>query len=260
MKKENEIITKNSVEHLSLEGEGGTQCRVRGKVNKAGLICTPSSVLRASSKAEILFNNTPLCGTSPARGAEKEALCAKHPSRGKWIGAFTLIELLVVVLIIGILTAVAVPQYQKAVNKSRFALLQSMATSYANAVQEYYLANGDYPTHFNTLVLDTPGDLKQTANPYGSGKDTGTCAHNDEIYCCVLPKKEGQSASIICGRQDYSFAYQKNFTHKRTECVAKKDNLQAVHLCSSLGQFRTDANMPTPDGHRSGYSYYTLLN
>ena len=58
---------------------------------------------------------------------------------------FTLIELLVVVLIIGILASVAVPQYTKAVEKSRAAGVIQKVKSLQNAVDMYLLAN-DWPT------------------------------------------------------------------------------------------------------------------
>lgn len=58
---------------------------------------------------------------------------------------FTLIELLVVVLIIGILSAIALPQYQFAVERSRAAEAAINVKALANACEMYYLANGDYP-------------------------------------------------------------------------------------------------------------------
>ena len=54
---------------------------------------------------------------------------------------FTLIELLVVVLIIGILSAVALPQYQKTVLKSRAAEAWTNLSALRKAVEVYCLEN-----------------------------------------------------------------------------------------------------------------------
>ncbi len=70
------------------------------------------------------------------------------------LGGFTLIELLVVVLIIGILAAVAVPQYEKAVWKSRAAELRTSTRTLATAQEAFYLAANDYPHQFDEVDLD----------------------------------------------------------------------------------------------------------
>ena len=55
---------------------------------------------------------------------------------------FTLVELLVVVLIIGILSSVALPQYTKAVEKSRISEVLTRTSSLEKVMDLYVLENG----------------------------------------------------------------------------------------------------------------------
>ena len=63
---------------------------------------------------------------------------------------FTLIELMVVILIIGILAAIAIPQYLKAVERSRVAKSMQILGDAANAQKIFYMQKNyfaaDYPS------------------------------------------------------------------------------------------------------------------
>lgn len=67
---------------------------------------------------------------------------------------FTLIELLVVVLIIGILSAVALPQYTKAVEKARLSEALINAKVLLDNANILLLENGGFPTNQTSLITD----------------------------------------------------------------------------------------------------------
>ncbi len=89
---------------------------------------------------------------------------------------FTLIELLVVVLIIGILSSIALPQYKRAVKKSRMAELQVAADAIAKKMTLYYMENGNYDGDFfgATGITEYMNQLRRKKIDYSSRSSVGT--------------------------------------------------------------------------------------
>lgn len=81
---------------------------------------------------------------------------------------FTLIELLVVVLIIGVLAAIALPQYERAVLRARTSEMMIIGKTIKDAQQTYYMTNGFYAQELEGLGVDLPCAYS-TQDQSGSG-------------------------------------------------------------------------------------------
>ncbi len=150
---------------------------------------------------------------------------------------FTLIELLVVVLIIGVLAAIALPQYQKAVLKSRYSAMMPVAKSIANGNEIYYMEHGSYAS--SPVNLDVSG---QAMYPDGMEVDLST---GDYSYVMASRNNNFPMNYIVYQKHSGKFA-------GNIHCEADENNTMAQEICQSLG------GQPINGSQTDGFLTYVL--
>ena len=162
---------------------------------------------------------------------------------------FTLIELLVVVLIIGILAAVALPQYKLAVVKARLSTAFALASSIRAAEETYYLANGTYTENAQLLDVQMPGECKmvgtQQATPeedrigtyYQCGNDfvIGLRGTPKGVYIHYCPSKNAFWQQCADNRDALiRFFYAHSTKGATIYCNALNDSTLGEKICNTL--------------------------
>ncbi|MGB2579104.1 prepilin-type N-terminal cleavage/methylation domain-containing protein [Elusimicrobium simillimum] len=153
---------------------------------------------------------------------------------------FTLIELLVVVLIIGILAAIALPQYTKAVEKSRMAEANTILGSIQKACAIVEMQDGgalENGCSWDDLDLDFP--FKDASDSFA--KQGKSFAYTLEESSTLVRAKRG-------GWDDDGAAYWLYITWeenhpsqiKRRFCQAEDD--KTTNICKSIGKKVNDAD------------------
>ena len=141
---------------------------------------------------------------------------------------FTLIELLVVVLIIGILSAVALPQYTKAVEKSRSAEAIVLSRAIADAEDRYYMANGEYSEDITLLDIELAGS---------KGSYVGTQGIKTKNFICRATSTSEdafQNFISFCNRLPQSTYYGIGRT-KSGKMACYPYSKEGTALCKNMG-------------------------
>ncbi len=155
---------------------------------------------------------------------------------------FTLIELLVVVLILGILAAMAMPQYFKAVERSRMSEAVSLLSSIAGAQQRKYLQIGKYAAKYDGLDVAPAG---ATDNSYTT---------SDNGFTVTLSADTGYTTGVATatrsssngGTLNYNYNLTRHYASNLTQCNGTDANGKA--LCADFCGIDTPVDSCCSDG------------
>lgn len=159
---------------------------------------------------------------------------------------FTLIELLVVVLIIGILSAVALPQYTKAVEKSRATEAITLLGNLANAEEIYKMSTGSYTGDLSALDIQLPGVTSTATNTISTknfkititNPSTATGTSNSFV---AVAERANNGNVISSGDNQYSISLDISSTGTITRrCTKTKSTSDITSMCKSIANGDSD--------------------
>ena len=156
---------------------------------------------------------------------------------------FTLIELLIVVLIIGVLTAAAVPSFRQAIARVRYNKLLPVAKSVKTAEEAYYLANTKYTGELSELDVSL-ADAQEENDFFFFGGDMKLSLNVDSTHENVRLTVDGLNNRYVS-----YFDKSPNFPGE-IHCEALSSDEKAKSLCELVGG--------TEHGSTGSYTTYLL--
>ena len=156
---------------------------------------------------------------------------------------FTLIELLVVVLILGILAAMALPQYFKAVERSRMSEAVTLMGNIAQAQQRKYLQINKYTTKYSGLDVAPQGAkedgycTKGTSPAKGGAAAVKGCGDNGNGFYIQISGTSYEAGKSLATRVSpntlqYNYTLERYYANNATTCTGTDANGAA--LCADF--------------------------
>ena len=150
---------------------------------------------------------------------------------------FTLIELLVVVLIIGILSAVALPQYQTAVERSRATEALTQMAAVSDALQRYHSQHETFPADnaFNKLDVEIPiVSSSNEGNTYGGKNFTLKFTTNSPSKVTIEASRSRTSHSYKLTTVVEENSTNGTYSTTRTCAVVTANDEEAQSYCNAI--------------------------
>lgn len=157
---------------------------------------------------------------------------------------FTLIELLVVVLIIGVLAAMALPQYRVAVGMSRASTMYAFMRGVDQAQQAFYMANNRYATTFDSLSVGIPPGFTKTDEKH---------IIKGRTACFIMSSLGEGNISIKCSDGLAGVTMEKYHSQNFYICWAAVNKETANQICRSLSG-RDEYNKISSSGDDFAYN------